>query len=94
MKTIDKAAKDFSEDIRENSLSGNNAGKEQYKAGRKIGFKAGVEFAQRWIPVEEERPTKGIEIIAKNKHRKVVYEVKTNDDVKYICETFTNWRLS
>ena len=51
MKTIDKAAKDFSEDIRENSLSGNNAGKEQYKAGRKIGFKAGVEFVQRWIPV-------------------------------------------
>ena len=56
MKTIDKAANDFSEDIRENSLSGNNAGKEQYKAGRKIGFKAGVEFAQRWIPVEEELP--------------------------------------
>ena len=56
MKTIDEAAKDFSENIRENSLSGNNAGKEQYKAGRKIGFKAGVDFAQHWIPVEEELP--------------------------------------
>ena len=56
MKTIEKAATHFSEDIRENSLSGNNAGKEQYKVGRKIGFKAGVEFAQRWIPIEEELP--------------------------------------
>lgn len=56
MKTIEEAATHFSEDIRENSLSGNNAGKEQYKVGRKIGFKAGVDFAQRWIPVEEELP--------------------------------------
>lgn len=56
MKTIEEAAKDFSENIRENSLSGNNAGKEQYKIGRKIGFKAGVAFSQRWIPVEEELP--------------------------------------
>lgn len=56
MKTIEEAAQDFSEDIREKSLSGNNAGKDQYKAGRKIGFKAGVKFAQRWIPVEEELP--------------------------------------
>ena len=56
------------------------------------GIKIGVEFSQRWIPVEKEHPTKGIEIIVKNKHRKVVYEVKTNDDVKYICENFTSWR--
>lgn len=56
MKTIDEAANEFAKEIRENSLSGNNAGKQQYQAGRKIGFKAGVEFAQRWIPVEEELP--------------------------------------
>lgn len=61
MKTIEEAAKDFSKDIRENSLSGNNIGKEQYKSGRKIGFKAGVKFAQRWIPVEEELPEKSME---------------------------------
>ena len=56
MKTIEEAATDFSKDIRENSLTGNNACKQQYQVGRKIGFKAGVEFAQRWISVEEELP--------------------------------------
>ena len=56
MKTIDEVANEFSKEIRENSLSGSNAWKQQYQAGRKIGFKAGVEFAQRWIPVEEELP--------------------------------------
>ena len=60
MKTIEKAATHFSEDIRENSLSGNNAGKEQYKVGRKIGFKTGVEFAQRWIDPKEELPEVGV----------------------------------
>lgn len=55
-------------------------------------YRMGANFAQKWIQVEDETPAKGIEIIAKNKHRKVVYEVKTNDDVKYICETFTHWR--
>ena len=58
----------------------------------KNGFYRGVLWSQRWIPIEEEQPTKGIEIIAKNKHRKVVYEIRTNDDIKYICETFTHWR--
>lgn len=56
MKKVEEAAIEFANDIRENSLSGSNAGKQQYQAGRKIGFKSGVEFAQRWIPVEEELP--------------------------------------
>ena len=56
MKTVDEAANEFAKEIRENSLSGSNAGKQQYQSGRKIGFKAGVKFAQRWIPVEEELP--------------------------------------
>ena len=86
MKTIDQAAKELFPDCN------NEADQKTVEMFREI-FKKGIEFAQRWIPVEEERPTKGIEIIAKNKHRKVVYEVKTNDDVKYICETFTHWRL-
>lgn len=56
MKKVEEAAIEFANDIRENSLSGSNAGKQQYQAGRKIGFKSGFEFAQRWIPVEEELP--------------------------------------
>ena len=65
MKTIEEAATDFSKDIRENSLTGNNAGKQQYQVGRKIGFNAGVEFAQRWIPVEEELPESGNNVLVK-----------------------------
>lgn len=42
---IDDAANEFSKDIRENSLSGSNVGKQQYQVGRKIGFNAGVQFA-------------------------------------------------
>lgn len=41
---IDEAANEFSKNIRENSLSGSNVGKQQYQVGRKIGFSAGVQF--------------------------------------------------
>ena len=84
MQTIEEAAKEC-------SLNEFNNGN-QLSSEFDYGFQKGVEFAQRWVQVEEEPPTKGIEVIAKNKHRKVVYEVKTNDDVKYICENFTSWR--
>jgi len=55
MKTIEEATKDFLE----------------YRRGICTGyppkewFKAGVEFAQRWIPVEEELPEKLVQVIVK-----------------------------
>ena len=51
MKTIEEVAKEFSE-------------KSVWACP--ISFKAGVEFAQRWIPVEEELPKNANEIILKN----------------------------
>lgn len=52
-------------------------------------FKAGVEFAQRWIPVEEELPPKGIEVFVKvrnliwvcTKHSVAYLKEKTTKDV-------------
>ena len=40
----------------------NNAGSNAYFGN---GFRSGVEFAQRWIPVEEELPEKSKQVIVK-----------------------------
>lgn len=58
------------------------------------GFKAGVEFAERWIPVEEELPEDEMEIIAKNGFDKEIfafYEKGYRDD-EYLRCSFTHWR--
>ncbi len=34
--------------------------------GSEAGFKAGVEFAQRWISVEDELPKEGVSVLIKN----------------------------
>lgn len=54
MKTIEEAAK-------ENATNGKYYSPAYYDA-----FKLGVEFAQRWIPVEEELPEQTIEINDRN----------------------------
>ena len=94
MKTIEEAATDFSKDIRENSLTGNNAGKQQYQVGRKIGFNAGVEFAQRWIPVEEERPEPGLIVLIKrpNYHLAFFDGLRWSDINKGFLDDVTHWR--
>lgn len=46
MKTIEQAAEEYSEKV----------SKGKHYMDLITGFKAGVEFAQRWIPVEEELP--------------------------------------
>lgn len=48
MKTIDEAAKEYSKD---------KSSAEVFREAHQLDFKAGVEFAQRWILVEEELPT-------------------------------------
>lgn len=55
MKTINDAAIDYLYKI-----TGNISGKLPQI------FKAGAEFAQRWIPVEEELPVFGIRVLIKN----------------------------
>ena len=56
MKTIEQAAWEFAEE---------NTDSESYVGGTYSGFKAGVEFAQRWIPVEDEIPEKFKQVIVK-----------------------------
>ena len=56
MKTIEEAAKDFND----SHVNGHHPQKWVSDI-----FKAGVEFAQRWIPVEEELPEKLVQVIVK-----------------------------
>ncbi len=64
MKSIEEAAKEYS------NTSGNQSSKSmretEYDTGRFVGFKAGVEFAQRWIPVEEELPEEFDTVLVKD----------------------------
>ena len=52
MKTIEEALNIAYDECKSNAYFGN-------------GFKKGVEFAQRWIPVEEELPPLGVPVICR-----------------------------
>ena len=56
MKTIEEAAKDFND----SHVNGHHPQKWVSDI-----FKAGVEFAQRWTPVEEDLPEKSKQVIVK-----------------------------
>ena len=62
MKTIEEAAKDFND----SHVNGHHP----QKLVSDI-FKAGVDFAQRWIPVEEELPEVGEIVLVRTKINKV-----------------------
>ena len=55
MKTIEEAAIDYALSREDND----------YTIETEMAFEAGVEFAQRWIPVEEELPEKSKQVIVK-----------------------------
>jgi len=82
MKTIEQG-------IKESYLkSGNNA----YFGN---GFKSGVEFAQRWIPVDEELPTNDDRVLVKFPNGKVI--VNSFDTALQIWQyqfeqNYTHWR--
>ena len=91
MKTIEEAAKDFND----SHVNGHHPQKWVSDI-----FKAGVEFAQRWIPVEEELPElkeKQYSILAKTKTNEYIV-VNVFGDIEYlrkgIFEYFniTHWR--
>ena len=69
MKTIEEAAKDFND----SHVNGHHPQKWVSDI-----FKAGVEFAQRWIPVEEELPEIGEKVITKMaKDKRTSYGIAT-----------------
>jgi hypothetical protein len=57
-----------------------------------IDFRAGITFAQQWIPIEEEFPDFGTWIIAKRKNTYAAARIHGEVDVKFIKMNFTHWR--
>ena len=81
MKTIELVSKEFSE-------------KSVWACP--ISFKAGVEFAQRWISVEDELPEIGDEIIVKLKEHTLkkyqAWSIECRRDIEIIPVFATHWR--
>ena len=56
-------------------------------------FKAGVEFAQRWISVEDELPSIGDHILIKLKRDKLkIWRIFNEDDRILVSNYATHWR--
>ena len=78
MKTIEEVSKEFSE-------------KSVWACP--ISFKAGVEFAQRWISVEDELPSIGDHILIKLKCDKLkIWRIFNEDDRILVSNYATHWR--
>ena len=97
MKTIEEASIEY---VKSNFLLETIWAQETQDA-----FKSGVEFAQRWIPVEEELPEVGEKVITKmTKDKRTSYGIATRIreeweiNAHWIDHTFSNmnithWRL-
>ena len=57
METIEERAKEYSK---------SKSSAEVFRCAHETDFKAGVEFAQRWISVEDELPQEGVSVLIKN----------------------------
>ena len=58
-----------------------------------ISFKAGVEFSQRWISVEDELPSIGDHILIKLKRDKLkIWRIFNEDDRILVSNYDTHWR--
>ena len=97
MKTIEELAKEFSNT--KGSQSCKLMREVEYDTGRFVGFKAGVEFAQRWISVEEELPEyHGIDFYVLMKNERLDSDdinlglIEGIDDVENVYQYATHWR--
>ena len=88
MKTIEDALNIAYDECKSNAYFGN-------------GFKKGVEFAQRWIPVEEELPKIGEKVITKmTKDKRTSYGIATRIreeweiNSHWIDHTFSNMTIT
>ena len=92
MKTIEEAAKDFND----SHVNGHHPQKWVSDI-----FKAGVEFAHRWIPVEEDLPEIGEKVITKMaKDKRTSYGIATRIreeweiNAHWIDHTFSNMTIT
>lgn len=91
MNTIEQAAIDYAESLEDND----------YTIETEAAFKAGAEFAQRFIPIEEELPPIGEKVITKmNKDKRTSYGIATRIreeweiDAHWIDHTFSNMTIT
>ena len=81
MKTIEQAAEDYAKIDKANA------------EWVMEDFKAGIEFAQRWISVEEELPENGITVLIKDKNGYNGLKCRRYGEWDYIKpKTITHWR--
>ncbi len=55
-------------------------------------FKRGAEFAQRWIPVEEELPENNEDVLVKTKYRGIKMTMRSYNEWVYYGKGITHWR--
>ena len=91
MKTIEEAARDYALSREDND----------YTIETEMAFESGIEFAQRWIPVEEELPEIGEKVITKmNKDKRTSYGIATRIreeweiNSHWIDHTFSNMTIT
>ena len=68
-----------------------------YKDGDNFSFRAGAEFAQRWIPVKEELPEvkkSDYQVLAKSIYGYEILDIDTDTDVEgtISLNDITHWR--
>ena len=68
MQTINEAAKIYAEDVCGETYCECYSEGSEYTKGEitETDFKAGVEFAQRWIPIEDELPEERVFVLCQN----------------------------
>ena len=98
MKTIEEAAIEYAK-IEYEDLYYNDSDEDSIDVDITIkDFKAGVEFAQRWIPVEEELPEKYTPVLAYDTYPTKCYVVKYDSVFGFMtnhfnqCVKVTHWR--
>lgn len=91
MKTIEEAARDYALSREDND----------YTIETEMAFTAGVEFATKWIPVEEELPRIGEKVITKmDKDKRSSYGIATRIREEWeiaahwIDHTFSNMTIT
>lgn len=91
MKTIEESARDYALSREDND----------YTIETEMAFNAGVEFAQRWIPVGEELPRIGEKVITKmDKDKRTSYGTATRIregreiETHWIDHTFSNMTIT
>lgn len=97
MKTIEQAKIEYSSSLRLDYVHG--ADEEEFEKYAQSDFQAGVEFAQRWIPVEEEWPPIDIDVVLKYRYYdRTLYWVGTINTIERLKHflnkhlLFTHWR--